>query len=159
MRRFPLESTPGGVVRWSRPLRASPVLGPTGCPWVLGGEGSPEQSARETGPSCFLTASSLTAEEAFVKLPSKQFQVPGKDSSLLGMAFRASLKSRPRKSSSVHRLYMNLKLMCEITSGLGNVPQMVRRPCLRARRAVDRFISGNQTTERGADISRMKYLD
>lgn len=54
---------------------------------------------------------------------------------------------------------MNLNLMCEITRGLGNVPQMVPRPCLRAQRAVDRFISENKTTECGADINWMKYLD
>lgn len=54
------------------------------------------ESARERGPSCILTASSFTAAEAFVKLPSKQLQFPGKDSSLLVDGFLCVPQDPPR---------------------------------------------------------------
>lgn len=134
--------------------------GPRGAPgcWEEKAAGSGGlESARETGPSCIMTASSFIAAEAFVNMPSKPFQFSGKDRRLLGDGFPGVPQEppQPQKSWSVHSLSMNLK----IPSGPVHVPQMVLRPCLGAQRAMDRFISEKQTTECGADINWMKYLD
>lgn len=67
--------------------------------------------------------------------------------------------SPPQKLCSIHSLCTSLELICEIASGLWNVPQMVPKSCLRAQRAVDRPKKENKTTGYRARINWIKYLD
>ena len=76
-----LQSAPGA---WSKCLRAKAALS------------RGLESARLMGPSCILIAPSFASAAAFVKLPSKQFQSPGNDSSLFWDGFQCVPRVPPK---------------------------------------------------------------